>query len=116
MTVSDQRQDVATKEEDSRQALPGWLRIVGGVVVAATAVVVSIAALWVVAPELVTQSRRTEGLIVRVHVASLTVAGVGGLFMSAMTKSPWWLLTLFVAIGVTTLWFVIFGAMGALMH
>ena len=116
MTVSDQRQDISTSAGDSHRVLPGWLRIVGGIVVAATVVVVSIAALWVVAPELITQSRRTEGLIVRIHVASLTVAGVGGLFMSAMTKSPWWLLTLFVAIGVTTLWLVIFGAMGALMH
>lgn len=116
MTVSDQRQDDSTRGGDSRQVLPGWLRIVGGIVILATAIVVIVAAMWLLAPELVTQSRRTEGLIVRILVASLTVAGAGGLFMGAVTKNPGWLLPLFVAIGVTTLWFVIFGAMGALMH
>lgn len=116
MTVSDQRRDVSTTGGDSRQVLSGWLRIVGGIVILATAIVVIVAAMWVLAPELVTQSRRTEGLIVRILVASLTVAGAGGLFMSALTKNPGWLLPLFVTIGVTTLWFVIFGAMGALMH
>lgn len=116
MTVSDQRQDVSAKERDSRQVLSGWLRIVGGIVILATVIVGVVAAMWIFAPELLTYSRRIEDLIIRVLVTSLAVSSAGGLFMSAMTRNPSWLLTLLVAGGMVALWLLIAGAMGPLMH
>ncbi len=115
MTVSNERQDVSATGGDSRHVLSGWLRIVGGIVILATAVVLTVAALWLFAPELLTGSRRTEGMI-RILVTSLIVSSGGGLFMSVMTRNPSWLLTLLAAGGMVALWLLIAGAMGPLMH
>lgn len=112
MTASDQRQDVSAKGGDSRQVSTGWLRIVGGIVILATAVVLTVAALWLFAPELLTSSRRAESMIIRILVTCLVVSSAGGLFMSAMTKNPSWLLTLLAAGGMVALWLLIAGAMG----
>lgn len=116
MTVSDQRQDVSATGGDSRRVLSGWLRMVGGIVILATAVVVSVPALWVFAPNLLTGSWRIEDLTIRVLVTSLAVSSAGGLFMSVMTKNPWWLLTLLAAGGVVAFWLLIGAAMGPVMH
>lgn len=116
MTVSNERQDVSATGGDSRHVLSGWLCIVGGIVILATAVVLTVAALWLFAPELLTGSRRAEGMIIRILVTSLIVSSGGGLFMSLMTRNPSWLLTLLAAGGMVTLWLLIGAAMGPLMH
>jgi hypothetical protein len=116
MAASDRREEAPAKDGSSHQALSNGLRIVGGLVILATAIVAIVAALWLFAPELLTDSRRTEDLIIRVLVTSLAVSSLGGLFMSAMTKNPSWLLTLLVAGGMVALWLLIAGAMGPLMH
>jgi hypothetical protein len=116
MTMQDHREDVTGKAGDSRQSPSMGLRVVGATVILATVAVVTIAAAWLFAPELLTESRRSEGLIVRTLVSSLIVSGTGGLFMSAVTKNRWWLLTLPVAIGMVTLWLLIAGATRPLMH
>lgn len=116
MTVSDRRKDISANGGDSHQTLPAWLRIVGRLVILATAIAVSIPALWVLTPNLLTDSWRVEDLTIRVLIASLAVSSVGGLFMSAMTKNPWWLLTPIAAGAVVAFWLLIGAAMGPLMH
>src|SRR6478735_2921506 len=107
MAAPDRHEGVPVKDERSLQALSDGLRIAGCIVIMATAIVVIVAALWLFAPELLTDSRRTEGLIIRVLVTSLVVSSAGGLFMSAMTRKLSWLLTLLVAGGVVALWLLI---------
>lgn len=116
MTVPDQRQEITVNGGEPPQSPPRGIRIVGGMVILAAAVVIAFAVVWIFAPELTTGSRRAEGLAIRILVTSLIVSSAGGLFMVAMTRNPWWLLAPLIASGMVTLWLVIFGAMGALMH
>lgn len=104
------------KGENFPKAQSRGLRAVGGIVILATAVVLTVAALWLLAPELLTGSRRAEGMIIRILVVSLIVSSGGGLFMSVMTRNPSWLLTLLAAGGMVALWLLIGRAMGPLMH
>jgi hypothetical protein len=116
MTAADHGEDKVEKAEGFRKPLSGGLRIVGGIVILATAVVITFAAMWIFAPEVLTYSRQTEDLMIRVVVTSLVMSSAGGLFMVAMTKNPLWLLTLFATGGLVALWLLIAKAMGPLMH
>ncbi|MBL8299416.1 MAG: hypothetical protein JNN30_13845 [Rhodanobacteraceae bacterium] len=116
LKATDRREEVSVNGGEPRQVLSRWQRIAGGIVVLATGVVVAVPVLWVFCPNLLTGSRRIEGLAVCVLVASLVVSGAGGLIMSAMTRNLWWLLTLLATGGAVVFWFLIGAAMGALMH
>lgn len=116
MATPERSEDVPVMDERFRRALSSGLRIVGGIVILATAAIALVGGLWLFAPELLTESRRTEGLTICVLVTSLVVSSTGGLFMSAMTKDPSWLLALFFAGGTVALWLLIAGAMGPVMH
>lgn len=104
------------RTQDSRQPLSAMPRIVGAAVILATVFVIGVAALWVFAPALLTYSRHTEGLIIRALLTCLVVCGVGGPYMCAQTKNPWWLLPLLAMGAMVALWLLIAGAMGPLMH
>lgn len=116
MTTPAKREEAAAKDERSHQALSRLLRVAGRIVVLAAVVAVVVPALWVFAPELVTDSRCTEGMTVRILVTSLILSSVGGLLMGAITENAWWLLPVFAAGGVVALWLLIGAAMGPLMH
>jgi len=102
--------------ENSRRPLSSGLRIAGAIVILATAIVIAVGLLGLLAPGLLTYSRHAEGWVIRILVTSLIVCGVGGLFMAAQTKNPLWLLSLLLTGGMVALWLLIAGAMGPLMH
>jgi len=116
MTAPDHGDDIPAKDEGLRKPLSGGLRVAGGIVILATAVIITFAAMWIFAPEALTYSRQTEGLMIRVVVTSLVLSSAGGLFMVAMTKNPVWLLTLCATGGTVALWLLIAKAMGPSMH
>jgi len=102
--------------ENSHRPVSQLLRIVGAIVILATAIVIVVAVLWLLAPGLLTYSRHAEGWVIRIVVASLGVCGVGGLFMAAETRRLLWLLPILLTGGMVALWLLIAGAMGPLMH
>lgn len=101
---------------NSHPPLSKALRIVGAIVILATVIVIVIPTIWLFWRQSFNSSRYVEGLVVQFFVVNLGICGLGGPYLAIETKNAWWLVPM-LAMGVlVTLWLLIAGAMGPLMH